>query len=295
MNVRARLLVTLAGLLLLAGMIAPLQAATGPRPDIVGGAEVPIPNPYVWQVSIGHAPHQGSATHYCGGSLIAAEWVLSAAHCFLEEGAVTLPSAVEVIVGLRDLRDPSTAMGVSQVILHPEYDPIATTNDIALLRLSAPVEDPSLIIPLSGAGDDATFAAPGTLATVSGWGGMLGYGASDPPPPDQQFPDVLHAVDLPIVDNAACQVPYPNLLASMICAGLEAGGKDSCQGDSGGPLVVPDGNSGYLLVGVVSTGSGCAAAGFYGIYTRVSSFRSWIEQQVHPNLLPALFLPLLGQ
>merc|ERR1712243_316649 len=59
---------------------------------------------------------------------------------------------------------------------------------------------------------------------------------------------------------------------SMICAGLDQGGKDSCQGDSGGPFMC-----GNQLSGVVSWGYGCAEAGYPGVYTQTSYFIDWIN------------------
>lgn len=294
MRTRTRLVLVLVALLLLVGVIAPLRAAEGPQPDIVGGAEVPDPNPYVWQVAIVSLPFQGTNSQFCGGSLIAAQWVLSAAHCFSNSGDITPADQVGVLVGVRDLRVPTSALSVSRIIVHPGYVESTFANDIALLKLSEPVGDTSLIIPLSSASDDATFAEPGTLATVSGWGGLVGYAPGGSPPGGQQYPDILYAVQVPIVSNDTCRTPNPSLLDSMICAGLEAGGKDSCQGDSGGPLVVPDGNSGYIQVGVVSFGLGCAAPNTYGVYTRVSSFRDWISFSTNPDL-QKLFLPSVTQ
>lgn len=296
MALRTRLILPLIciGLLMLVGVIAPLRAATGPQPDIVGGGEVPDPNPYVWQAAIVSLPYQGTNSQYCGGSLIAAQWVLSAAHCFSEAGNVTPASEVGVLVGVRDLRVPTSALSVSRIIVHPGYVQSTFANDIALLQLSEPVGDTSLIVPLSTASDDATFAAPDTLATVSGWGGLVGYAPGGSPPGGQQYPDILYAVQVPIVDNATCRVPNPTVLDSMICAGFADGGKDSCQGDSGGPLVVPDGGSGFIQVGIVSFGLGCAAPDTYGVYTRVSSFRDWISFSTNPDL-QKLFLPLIAQ
>lgn len=294
MSRHLRLTLILAGLLMLAGMIAPLRAARVPQPDIVGGAEVPDPNPYRWQAAIVSLPYQGTNSQYCGGSLIAAQWVLSAAHCFSNSGDITPVDQVGVLVGVRDLRVPTSALSVSRIIVHPGYMESTFANDIALLQLSEPVSDTSLIIPLSTASDDATLAAPGTLATVSGWGGLVGYPPGGSPPGGQQYPDVLHAVQLPIVDNPTCQGSNSTVLDSMICAGFAEGGKDACQGDSGGPLVVPDGNAGYVQVGIVSFGLGCAAPGAYGVYTRVSSFDDWISFSTNPDR-QKLFLPSVTQ
>ena len=63
----------------------------------------------------------------------------------------------------------------------------------------------------------------------------------------------------------------------MVCAAYEVGGKDSCQGDSGGPIV--DASTG-VLVGAVSWGTGCALAGFPGVYARVGSMRDFIDQYI---------------
>lgn len=83
----------------------------------------------------------------------------------------------------------------------------------------------------------------------------------------------LYKVDVPIVDRDTCNDAYGgDITDGMVCAGLEAGGKDACQGDSGGPLTI-DGT----LVGVVSWGNGCARPGYYGVYSNVGKFADWIE------------------
>ena len=91
----------------------------------------------------------------------------------------------------------------------------------------------------------------------------------------------LRKVDVPIVSRSECIADYlkdspPKIVTTdMICAGLDAGGKDSCQGDSGGPIV--DASTG-TLIGAVSWGTGCALAGFPGVYARVGSLREFIDQ-----------------
>jgi trypsin len=87
----------------------------------------------------------------------------------------------------------------------------------------------------------------------------------------------LQKVDVPLVSPAMCDKGYPGEITNtMICAGLEEGGKDSCQGDSGGPLVVTDNNNQKVLVGVVSWGYGCARPGQYGVYSKVNAAYDWI-------------------
>jgi hypothetical protein len=125
---------------------------------------------------------------------------------------------------------------------------------------------------------------------VSGWGATAEGGSSAA---------ILQKVRVPIVSNTTCNAAYGGgITANMLCAGLVEGGKDSCQGDSGGPLVVPDG-SGWRLAGVVSFGNGCARPNFYGVYTRISSFTTWITSQVGapPTPTPAkrAYLPIVSR
>ena len=90
----------------------------------------------------------------------------------------------------------------------------------------------------------------------------------------------LRRVDVPIVLRETCVADYAadsppkEVTENMVCAGLDAGGKDSCQGDSGGPIVDDQGT----VIGAVSWGTGCALAGFPGVYARVGSLRAFIDE-----------------
>ena len=108
-------------------------------------------------------------------------------------------------------------------------------------------------------------------ATVSGWGTLRSGGA---------LPDLLHAVEVPLVSDASCEDSYGNRMSAkeMLCAG-EAG-KDSCQGDSGGPLMTEiEGR--WTLIGIVSAGYSCAKRGQPGIYHRVSHTSDWVSYSVN--------------
>lgn len=231
---------------------------------IIGGSEAQA-NAYPWMVSI----QSNNGQHFCGGSLINQQWVLTAAHCIEEEKA----AQVKVVVGDYDVSTTSEggqARGVSSIIIHPQRGKGSNgdDNDIALMKLKSPVTGSPVLAATHNVMDGVQ---PGTLLTVMGWGNLRTTG--------EKFPDILNEVQVPMVSNAQCNQNYGgDITGNMICAGFTQGGKDSCQGDSGGPLLFQlDGQ--WHQVGIVSFGQGCAEPNFPGVYARVANYGSWITQQ----------------
>ena len=249
---------------------------------IIGGVESSNGD-WPSMAAIAYAPDTVSSLYqrqFCGGNLIGEKWVLSAAHCFYRESGVSGnwvlmdASDIRVVLGVTDLSESAEELIVTNIIIRQGYDPAdaGSPNDIALLELAQVSSHPTMPV-------TENYVSSGTTATVIGWGAKA-YDTFRQESSD--YPVKLNEVDVPVVSNSTCnslQSYNGTIVDSMLCAGLEEGGKDSCAGDSGGPLMVEE-NGQYRQAGVVSFGAGCAVENYYGVYTRTSSFLSWIESYI---------------
>lgn len=229
---------------------------------IVGGEEVKL-HELPYQVSF-----QYFDSHICGGSILDANTIITAAHC-CDVGSA---SSFSVSAGRHNIEQSNEELAqtikVSKKVQHMDYDNTGKIeNDICLLILadSLNFDEGSQPIALPAQGVTVTGDA-----VVSGWGTTSSGGGAA---------DVLRKVTVPVVTDAKCRQAYgqADIFDSMICAGLDEGGKDSCQGDSGGPMTsVVNGET--VLSGIVSWGYGCAEPGYPGVYTEVSHFIDWIAE-----------------
>ena len=238
------------------------EVIVGPdrEPRVVGGTEV-TSNKYPWMVAVmDRSAANPSVGQFCGGSLIAKNWVLTAAHCIEDTSA----GKVSVLIGQRNLTATGgDTINVTRIIEHPDYQRQGYP-DLALLELGRNSSVEPLLLP-----DRANpTGAAGDNATVAGWGQISETGPAT---------NELRETTMPIVAHNQCNAAYNGDIVedAMVCAGTPSGNKDSCYGDSGGPLFVPRGQS-FVQTGVVSFGEACGLANVPGVYARVSSYHDWI-------------------
>jgi secreted trypsin-like serine protease len=268
-------IVALSCLALLAPALAPARTA---HTSVVGGTSAEA-GEYPWQIAL--LKKQGNSLYFiCGGTLIGAQRVVTAAHC--TSGTA---GSLKVLVGTQLLSSGGSILNVASYADHPSYSSNTNRFDAAVLELSssgvAAGGEPLQLIGEEGSADDALWA-PGDDLAISGWGSTSEGGS---------IPNQLREARVPRVADSTCGQSdhYGTAFdaGTMVCAGPEAGGVDTCQGDSGGPLGASTQNpppvsesdpSEWRLAGIVSWGDGCARPKKPGVYTRVAApaIRDWI-------------------
>lgn len=284
-------------------LLLPAAASAQVAPRVVNGDDAGAPIP--WQIALVSSEDGGATYDFpsCGGTIISATRVVTAAHCYDAEDAADAFSVVAGLDRWEDFGDASVqVVGVSAVEIHPDYVPADQEEgedtdeaaaddtggramsgpDVAVLQLAEQLDlsDPQVARALSldaDAGNDV-----GVTAIISGWGAVSEGGPQ---------PDVLQRATADILPDATCEEYYGDDYDAShnICAGDnddKAGTQDTCQGDSGGPLAqsAPSDDDVTTLIGVVSFGDGCAREGVPGVYARVAApvVRNFIDPAQNP-------------
>jgi trypsin len=239
-------------------------APTDPVENIVGGVPVNPPFKYPWLVSL-----QSSGSHFCGGSLLNANTILTAAHCSQR----SVSNSLRVVAHRHNLRATAASENalefkVLKIVNHPKYSTSNYANDVSVWKVELvsgnATQIPGGVVTL----DDGTNAPDGADMLIAGWGTTSSGGRPS---------TVLLETEVDIVNQQECTKAYSDLDPTSICAARK--GKDTCQGDSGGPMWVFK-NGRPVVVGTTSYGQGCALEGYPGVYCRVSTVKTWIESLV---------------
>ncbi|GAB0091955.1 hypothetical protein DMENIID0001_068770 [Sergentomyia squamirostris] len=258
------------------------SSLAAPEFKIVGGQEA-TPNEFPYMISIQDIIISDQSVlrhHFCGGSLLNENWVLTAAHCIIGFTGDNATYRTEVVAGAHSIKTSNqfeqrrTAI---QTIKHPDYQLIQTgadqhaINDLAVIKVNEAFSFNQFVNKINLRSSGPYYSTGST--TLSGWGSI----SRDSTP---ILPDKLQKVELELLSALECFKMDSKIALENICAGNK-GNKSCCSGDSGGPLVQKNQNNEFIQIGVVSwTWIPCGKGDKTGVFANVLFYLNWIQKQI---------------
>ncbi|KAL6435778.1 hypothetical protein ACFW04_005575 [Cataglyphis niger] len=203
-----------------------------------------------------HVSIQIAERHVCSGAFIHESWIMTAASCVFKAKLSTVSVRVRSSYTCTQC---GHVLEISNIVIHENFDRHVYFNDIALIKLKNPAEFGEKLLPIGLPENETEQDLDGTRCVVTGW---------------KQGRTQLTAAAVAIINQRTCKEKMPSykpLSKEMLCAVNATRPSETCQGDLGAPLV-----SEQTLIGILSYGLGCEIRTHPGVYTRISSYLSWI-------------------
>ncbi|KAM7352612.1 trypsin-1-like [Cochliomyia hominivorax] len=239
--------------------------ATTIEPRVVGGTNAAV-NSAPFIVSF-----QQNGVHYCAGSIINANWIVTAAHCLASKAQVLSTTLVAGSIDVAGTASTTQKRTIDKYVVNDLYLGGTLPYDIGLVYTSTAFTWSNAVaaitLPASG-------SSPTGNALLYGWGSITTTNTAN-------YPTKLQVASVPIISQSSCESALgtqgANVHDTNLCTGPLTGGVGICTSDSGGPLVQTV-NGQNILIGIVSWGKlPCGQSNSPSVYVKVSSFITWIS------------------
>ncbi|KAM6459283.1 serine protease 55-like [Liasis olivaceus] len=244
------------------GLSPKFRATSWTVPRLKEGTPASASETLPWQVSI-----QTKDKLICRGAILSSWWILSAAHCFMEDLSSDLP----IVVSLHG--ELSEKKKLDRVIIHEDFDSTSLRNNIALILLDSPInfseKTTPICLPLL---QDLSIWQDCWVAT---WKTIMAGDDDD----DEKLTNILMKIEVTLLGRDICSKEIQGLTENVLCAISKEGMEETCKVESGSPLVCDSGsNMKWFVVGIASWGGNCDQEASPTVYTAVFSYLDWIQK-----------------